>query len=86
MTKNKLYRRLRGALVAAGLGQEDLADVLRMSPTSISNRFTTRQDWRVSEMYAVLDYLGIEQPASVLGFYFPKDGVEETVDNHKESR
>ena len=77
MTRIKRYRRLRGALIAAGLGQEDLADVLRMSPTSISNRFTGRQDWHLREMYTVLAYLGIERPASVLGLYFPPDGVEE---------
>lgn len=77
MAKIKRYRRLRGALLSAGLGQEDLADALKVSPTSISNRFTGRQEWHLSEMYAVLDCLGIEQPASVLGEYFPRDGVEE---------
>lgn len=77
MMKVKRYRRLRGALIAAGLAQEDLADVLRISPTSVSNRFTGRHDWRLHEMYAVLAYLGIERPASVLGLYFPPDGVEE---------
>ena len=77
MTRIKRYRRLRGALIAAGLAQEDLADILRISTTSISNRFRGRHDWHLREMYAVLTCLGIERPASVLGLYFPPDGVEE---------
>ena len=75
--KVKRYRRLRGALISAGLAQEDLADILLISTTSVSNRFTGRHDWHLREMYAVLAYLGIERPASVLGLYFPPDGVEE---------
>lgn len=74
--KIEKYRRLRGALIAAGLTHEDLADALRISPTSISNRFRGRQDWRISEMYAVLSYLKIEAPETVLGLYFPQDGLD----------
>lgn len=72
----KRYRRLRGAMVAAGVSQDDLADILHMSPTSISNRFRGQQPWRLNEMYTTLAYLDIEAPANVLGTYFPPDGVE----------
>lgn len=72
----KKYLRLRGAMVAAGLTQDDLADILRMSPTSINNRFCGRQDWRSGEMYAILEHLGIDHPAAVLGQYFPPFGEE----------
>ena len=76
MMRIKGYRRLRGALITAGLTQEDLADVLRVSPASISNRFRGQQDWHISEMYATLNFLKIEAPETVLGLYFPPDGLD----------
>lgn len=72
----KRYRRLRGAMVAAGLSQDDLGDILHMSAASISNRLRGQQPWRVSEMYAVLAQLGIEKPETVLGYYFPPNGID----------
>lgn len=75
----KRYRRLRGALVAAGIDQTDLGDILHMSATSVSNRLRGQQPWRVSEMYAVLAQLGIERPETVLGYYFPPDGLDQEV-------
>lgn len=71
----KRYRRLRGAMVAAGVSQDDLANTLKLSPTSVSNRFRGQQPWRSNEMYAVLGYLGISKPEVVLGYYFPPDGL-----------
>lgn len=75
----KRYRRLRGAMVAAGLSQDDLGDILHMSAASISNRLRGQQPWRVDEMYAVLTHLGIEKPEAVLGYYFPRDGQDPEV-------
>lgn len=70
------YRRLRGAMVAAGLSQDDLGDILHMSAASISNRLRGQQPWRLNEMYAVLNHLGIEKPETVLGYYFPRAGLD----------
>ena len=75
----KRYRRLRGAMVAAGIGQADLADILHMSPTSISNRLRGQQPWRLDEMYTVLACLDIGKPETVLGYYFPRDGQDQEV-------
>lgn len=75
MMVRKKYRRLRGAMIAAGVEQADLADILHLSPTSISNRFRGQQPWRLNEMYAVLAQLGIGKPETVLGYYFPPDGI-----------
>ncbi len=72
----KRYRRLRGAMVAAGLSQDDLGDILHMSAASISNRLRGQQPWRLNEMYTVLACLGVEKPEAVLGFYFPPDGID----------
>lgn len=72
----KRYRRLRGAMVAAGLSQDDLGDILHMSAASISNRLRGQQPWRLNEMYTVLACLGVEKPEAVLGFYFPLDGID----------
>lgn len=76
MIAQKKYRRLRGAMVAAGLSQDDLADVLHISPASISNRLRGCQDWRLGEMYTVLDCLGVGKPETVLGYYFPLNGLD----------
>lgn len=69
------YRRLRGALLAAGITHGDLARLLHLSLASMSNRFCGKQPWRSNEMYAILSYLGISSPETVLGDYFPRDGL-----------
>lgn len=73
------FRRLRGSLIAAGISHDDLANILHMSKTSLSNRFCGRLPWRLSEMYTILTYIGIEKPEAVLGFYFPLDGRDQEV-------
>lgn len=75
----KRYRRLRGAMVAAGLSQDDLGDILHMSAASVSNRLRGQQPWRLNEMYTVLTCLGVEKPEAVLGYYFPCDGLDPEV-------
>lgn len=69
------YRRLRGALLAAGITHGDLARLLHLSHSSMSNRFCGKQPWRSDEMYATLCYLGIPNPETVLGLYFPPSGL-----------
>ena len=69
------YRRLRGALLAAGITHGDLARLLHLSHASVSNRFCGRQPWHSDEMYTTLALLHIEQPTTVLGYYFPPAGL-----------
>lgn len=73
------FRRLRGSLIAAGISHQDLADILHMSTSALSNRFCARLPWRLDEMYTILLHLGIEKPEAVLGFFFPLDGVDPEV-------
>jgi len=68
-----LYRKLRGALVEKEIDQAYLAKKLGLNqPMSISKRMTGKVPWRINEMYAILDILGV--PYEALSEYFPKDG------------
>lgn len=69
------HRRLRGALTAAGYDQQELADILGISPTSISNRMRGKYPWTVSEAWAVMGLLDITDP-SQLGVLFPPGGED----------
>ena len=77
MLERKKYRRLRGAMVAAGVSHGDIATLLHLSETAISNRFCDRLPWRLNKMYTILDFLGVDEATAVLGTYFPRNGVEE---------
>lgn len=70
------HRRLRGALTAAGYDQSELADILGISPTSVSNRMRGKYPWTISEAWAVLDLIGVSDPAQ-LGTYFPPAGEDD---------
>jgi len=68
-----LYRKLRGALIEKEIDQVYLAKKLGLNqPVSISKRMTGKVPWRINEMYAILDLLGV--PYEMLPVYFPKDG------------
>lgn len=65
---------LRGALLARGIEQEDLADVLGISGTSVSNRMRGKYPWTIAEAWTILRMLGESDP-SKLGEYFPPQGL-----------
>ena len=69
------HRRLRGALTAAGYDQQELADILGISPTSVSNRMRGKYPWTISEAWAVMTLLGTSDPAQ-LGVLFPAEGED----------
>ena len=73
------FRRLRGSLIAAGISHEDLADILHMSSSALSNRFCAKLPWRLDEMYSILAHIGVEKPEAVLGYYFPRNGQDQEV-------
>lgn len=77
MSERNKYRRLRGAMVAADVSRGDIATLLHLSETAVSNRFCDRLPWRLNEMYAILDFLGVDEATAVLGTYFPRNGIEE---------
>lgn len=56
-----------------GYGQEDMAKRLLLKPLSISQRFTCRVSWNLTEMYEVLDWLNL--PHDQLHIYFPPGGI-----------
>lgn len=70
------HRKLRGALLARGIEQSDLADVLGISTTSISNRMRGKYPWTVSEAWVILRMIGEGDP-SKLGEYFPEGGIHD---------
>ena len=69
------HRRLRGALTAGGYDQQELADILGISPTSVSNRMRGKYPWTISEAWAVMTLLGTSDPAQ-LGVLFPAEGED----------
>lgn len=69
---DKLYVRLRGAMVEREITQEDIALKLRMNRRSINRRFMGEQSWGLDEAYAVLKLLSI--PAEEVYEYFPPNG------------
>lgn len=72
--KPKLYRALRRKMHEMDIDQVYLAKALDMAPMSLSARMTGRTDWRLAEMYAVLDV--VREPHSKIYEYFPPFGKE----------
>lgn len=70
------HRRLRGALTAAGYDQQELADLLGISPTSVSNRMRGKYPWTISEAWQIMSLLGISAP-DMLGLLFPPGGEDD---------
>lgn len=71
----KPFKNLRIALMDQDKTMADLAAVVGVKdPSNISDRFVGRTDWKLDEMYAVLDFLGI--PAEDMHIYFPRGGKE----------
>lgn len=69
------HRKLRGALLAAGVEQGDLADMLGISTTSVSNRMRGKYPWTIAEAWAILRILGKDNDPTMLGEFFPEGGI-----------
>lgn len=69
------YAKLRGAMREHDDTQETLARALLLSTVSISKRFNNQADWRLSEMYAILDRYHV--PHNRIHLYFPANGRNE---------
>ena len=68
----RLYSKLRGLMREFGDTQDDVARALLLSRISVSNRLRGAADWKLSEMYALLDRYHV--PHDRLHEVFPKDG------------
>lgn len=71
----RLFGKLRGLMREFGDTQDDLARVLLLSRISVSNRLRGTAEWRLGEMYALMDRYHV--PHDRLHEVFPKDGRNE---------
>ena len=69
----RLYEDLRRLMKRRRYSMTDLALILKMSPQSLSARFTGRVSFSLDECYTILDVLE-EDPTSI-GYYFPPIGI-----------
>lgn len=71
----KPFRKLRIAMMDQDKTMADLTAVVGVKdPSNISDRFVGRTDWKLDEMYAVLDFLNI--PVEDMHIYFPRGGQD----------
>jgi len=71
----KPFKNLRIALMDQDKTMADLAVALDIkNPSNVSDRFVGRTDWKLDEMYTVLDFLDI--PAEDMHIYFPRGGKD----------
>jgi DNA-binding XRE family transcriptional regulator len=71
------YSALRMEMQNKHVSQNELADVLKISKSTISKKFRGINDWTLTEMYSVLKHLRFSYPGMVLGHYFPEGGHDE---------
>ena len=68
----RLYSKLRGLMREYGDTQDDVARVLLLSRISVSNRLRGTAEWKIGEMYALMDRYHV--PHDRLHEVFPKGG------------
>ena len=71
----RLFSRLRKVMVNVDADADVLARKLGVSKTTISKKLNGHTQWKLDEMYTVLDLLG--RPASDLPVLFPPSGQNE---------
>lgn len=64
-----MFRKLRGKLKEEDIDQVYLAEKLGVCPMAVSHRMTGKTDWRLHEMYSVLEL--IREPPEAIYIYFP---------------
>lgn len=68
----RLYSKLRGLMREFGDTQDDVARALLLSRISVSNRLRGTSEWRLGEMYALMDRYHV--PHDRLHEVFPMGG------------
>ena len=71
----RLYSKLRGLMREFGDTQDDVARALLLSRISVSNRLRSTAEWRLDEMYALMDRYLV--PHDRLHEVFPMGGRNE---------
>ena len=71
MTEKK-FLKLRAALYGCGFNFADVGAKLLLSEQAISDRMRGHCEWRLSEIYRVMEM--IDEPIEHMGMYFPRDG------------
>ena len=71
----RLYSKLRGLMREFGDTQNDVARALLLSRISVSNRLRGTAEWKLGEMYALMDRYHV--PHNRLHEVFPKGGRNE---------
>lgn len=69
------YAKLRGLMREYDDTNTDLARLLLVTPTAISQRLNNHSEWKLSEMYAILNRY--RQPHDMLNKIFPMNGKNE---------
>lgn len=72
---SRLYGKLRGLMREYGDTQDDVARALLLARVSVSHRMCGKLDWKLGEMYALMDRYHV--PHDRLHEVFPKDGRNE---------
>lgn len=63
------FAKLRGEIAAHDIEHSDFAREIGLSKSAVSQRLNGHKQWKLSEMYAAMDFLGL--PYSALPEYFP---------------
>lgn len=63
------FAKLRGEITAHGIEHSDFARGIGLSKSAVSQRLNGHKQWRLSEMYAAMDYLRLDY--SKMNEYFP---------------
>ncbi len=60
MRKNKQYNRIKGALGDHGVSNMELAEALKISPTTVSNWCTNTKQPGLITLYEIADFLQMD--------------------------
>lgn len=69
------YAKLRGLMVANDETAEDLARLLLISSATISDRLNNKSEWKLGEMYAIMNHYRVQH--NRLNRIFPMNGKNE---------
>ena len=69
MSNTRRFLKLKARMVECGISQAQLSKSLKLCPMSVSRRFTGKLQWRLNEIYLVMNILNI--PRGCLETYFP---------------
>lgn len=67
-----MFRKLRGKMRELDVDQRYIADKLGVSAVCVSQKMTGKHQWKLDEMYALMDFM--REPYDKLNEFFPKGG------------